>query len=98
VTTKTSKEVMPIVLHKESKEHPAQVQPISKDVTVGTFTTIRRTGTVTALQKFEALKQLDELLVEVVSARQRANQTEAPDGELGGKLAALLLEPFDKFN
>ncbi len=98
VTTKTSKEVMPIVLHKESKEHPAQVQPISKDVTVGAFTTIRRTGTVTAEQKFRALQQIDELLVEIVSARQRANQTEAPEGGFGQKLAALLLEPFEKFN
>ncbi len=99
VTSKTSKEVMPVVLQPESKEHPAQVQPISKDVTVGAFTTTKRTGTATTLQAWEAHKLLDELLVEIKSARQRANQTEAPDAEsFGQKLAALLLEPFQKFN
>lgn len=98
ITTKTSKEVMPVELSPASKEHPAQVTPISKDMTVGAFSTTRRTGTATAQQVFEAIKQIDELLVEIKSARQRANQTEAPDGELGQKLAALLLEPFQKFN
>lgn len=98
VTTKTDKTVMPIILHEQSKEHPAQVTPISKDLPVGAFTTTRRTGAATAQQKYEALKQLDELLVEIKSARQRANQTEAPEGNLGAKLAALLLEPFEKFN
>lgn len=98
VTTKTSKEVVPVVLQPESKEHPAQVTPISKDMTVGAFTTTRRTGAATAQQKFEALGQIDELLVEIKSARQRANQTEAPEGDLGNKVVAFLLEPFEKFN
>jgi hypothetical protein len=97
-TTKTEKKVVPVVLHEVTKEHPAQVQAIGKDETVGAFTTTLRTGAATAQQKFEALKQIDTLLVEIKAARQRANQTEAPDGELGKKLAALLLEPFEKMN
>lgn len=98
ITTKTEKKVVPVILHEATKEHPANVQAIGKDEPVGAFTTTKRTGTATAQQKFEALKQIDELLVEVKSARQRANQTEAPEGELGKKLAGLLLEPFEKFN
>lgn len=97
-TTKTEKKVVPVVLHEVTKEHPAQVQAIGKDEPVGAFTTTKRTGTATAQQKFEALQQIDELLVEIKAARQRANQTEAPRAQLGKKLAALLLEPFEKFN
>lgn len=97
-TTKTDKRVIPIVLHAVTKEHPANVQMISKDVTIGRFTTTRSTGAVTALQKFEALKRLDEVLVEISSARQRANLTEAPEVRLADKLVTLLLEPLLKFS
>ncbi len=97
-TTKTDKQVVPVILYEKSAEHPAQVQAIGKDVTVGRFSTTRRTGAVTALQKFEALKRLDEILVEIKSARQRANQSEAPAPweDLGQKLVDLLLEPLLK--
>jgi hypothetical protein len=93
-TEKTEKQAVPVTLAQPTKEHPAQVQLISKDVTVGRFTTQRRTGAATAQQKYDALKQIDDLLVEIKAARQRANETPAEDGRLGHKLAELLLEPF----
>lgn len=93
-TAKTDKQVVPIILHEATKEHPANVQAIGKDVPVGRFITTKRTGAATALQKFEALKLIDELIVEIKSARQRANQTEAPEGKVGQTLVDLLLKPF----
>lgn len=94
-TEKTEKQAVPITLAQATKEHPAQVQLISKDVTVGRFSTRRRTGAATAQQKYDALKQIDDLLVEIKSARQRANETSVEDGRLGQKVAELLLEPFN---
>lgn len=93
-TTKTEKKIIPIVLMKATVEHPAQVTPVNKDEVVGRFRMVRRTGAATAQQKFEALKQIDDLLIEIKSARQRANETPVLNERLGERLAELLLEPF----
>ncbi len=93
-TTKTEKQVIPITLKEATKEHPAQVQAIQKDVVVGKFTTTKRSGAATAIQKAEAIKRIDELLVEIKQARMRANETETVNGNVAKVLLPLLLEPF----
>lgn len=93
-TTKTEKQVTAVTLKEATKEHPAQVQAITRDVVVGKFTTIKRSGAATALQKAESLKRIDELLIEIKQARMRANETEAEDVTLRDKLVPLILEPF----
>lgn len=93
-TTKTEKQVFPITLKEATKEHPAQVQAIQRDVVVGKFTTTKRSGAATALQKAEALKRIDELLVEVKQARMRANETVVESGSIASILLPLLLEPL----
>lgn len=93
-TEKTEKQPVAIELSPATKEHPANAQLISKDVVVGRFSTRRRTGAATAQQKYEALKQIDDFLVEIKAARQRANETPVQEGHLGRKVAQLLLEPF----
>jgi hypothetical protein len=93
-TTKTEKQVIPIVLKDATKEHPAQVQAIQKDVVVGKFTTTKRSGSATALQKAEAIKIVDELLIEVKQARMRANETEIDKGSIASVLLPILLAPF----
>lgn len=95
-TTKTEKQITPVTLKEATKEHPAQVQAISRDVVVGKFTTIKRSGAATALQKAESLKRIDELLVEIKQARMRANETEAEQVSLANTLVALILEPFQQ--
>lgn len=94
-TTKTEKQVIPVVLSAATKEHPAQVQPIQKDVVVGRFTTVKRSGAATTLQKAEAIKRIDELIVEVKQARMRANETTVQTGKIAAKLVALVMEPFE---
>ena len=93
-TTKTEKKVVPIIMKDATKEHPAQVQAIQRDDVVGKFTTIKRSGSATALQKAEALKRIDELLVEIKQARTRANETLVTAGKISDRLLPLLLEPF----
>ena len=93
-TTKTEKQVVPIIMAPATDKHPAQVQPAQKDITVGKFKTIKRSGAVTAFQKAEVIKRVDELLIEVKQARMRANETEAERGTIANKIVALLLEPL----
>lgn len=93
-TTKTEKQISPVILHAATKEHPANVQAVSKDVTVGTNTIMRRSGAATALQKAEAIKTIDNLLVEIKQARMRANATEANKDKIGHIIVNLLLEPL----
>lgn len=93
-TTKTEKQLVPVVMSPATKEHPAQVQPTTKDSVVGKFTTVRRSGAITAAQKAEAIKRVDELLVAVKQARMRANETTVEGGSVAKILIPLLLEPF----
>lgn len=94
VTTKTEKTRIPFTLKEATKEHPAQVAVLDKDVVVGQFTTIKRSGAATAIQKAEAIKLIDELLVEIKQARMRANETEVAKGSIASTLVQLLLQPF----
>lgn len=94
-TTKTEKQNIPVVLSPATVEHPANVQVFPKDVVIGKFSTSRRSGSATALQKAEALKRVDELIVEIKQARMRANETVVEAGKISDILLPLLLEPFE---
>lgn len=93
-TTKTEKVLVPVIMAPATDKHPAQVQAVQKDIVVGTFSTMKRSGACTAIQKSDALVRIDELLVEIKQARMRANETVATDGRIAGKLVALIMEPF----
>ncbi len=95
-STKTEKIMVPVVLAAATDKHPAQVKESTKDNVVGKFTQVRFSGAATAIQKAEAIKRVDELLVEVKQARMRANETVVSPtlDRIGDKLAALLLVPF----
>lgn len=93
-TTKTEKVMTPVEMSPATDKHPAQVMGATKDITVGKFTTVHRSGAVTALQKAECIKRIDELLTEIKQARMRANETEAPKVSVAAPLIALLLEPL----
>jgi hypothetical protein len=93
-TTKTEKKHVPIEASPATKEHPAQVHLATKDEVVGKFTTIKRSGAATALQKAEAIKRIDDLIVEIKQARMRANETEVGKGTIADKVVGLLLEPL----
>jgi len=54
-TTKTEKTVLPVEMSPATDKHPAQIQAVTKDIVVGKFTTVRKSGSATALQKAELL-------------------------------------------
>ena len=93
-TTKTEKQLVPIVMHEATVEHPAQVQAVTRDAVVGKFTMVKRSGAATALQKAEAIKRIDRLVVEVKKARMRANETEVDDCSISQALVDYILKPF----
>lgn len=94
-TTKSEKTVVPVVMSEATKEHKAQVQAVSKDTVVGKFTTIKRCGSSTAEQKADAIKNIDDLIVEIKQARMRANETEVDTNKQVAKtIIDLLLAPL----
>jgi len=93
-TTKTEKQVVPVEMSPATKEHPAQVQAVGRDVVVGKFTTVKRSGAATAVQKSDAIKRVDELMVEIKQARMRANETVTVNGKIAQKVVELLMEPL----
>jgi predicted transcriptional regulator len=92
VTTKTEKTMTPIVLYPATEKHPAQIEKMSTDKVIGTFTTQTISGAVTAIQKANALSVLDELLIEVKKARTRANSVDVVTAKIGDKIAALVMD------
>jgi hypothetical protein len=95
-TVKTEKVVVPVVMSPATEKHPAQVQAVGKDIVVGKFTLLKRSGEATAQQKADMLKIVDELMVEVKQARMRANETEAVTDKIAHKITVLLLGPLQK--
>jgi hypothetical protein len=94
VNTKTEKQVVPVVMQAATKEHPAQIHAVQKDVVVGSTTTVHRSGAATADQKANAIKLVDELLIEIKKARMRANETTVVVGSIAKTLTDLLVTPF----
>jgi hypothetical protein len=94
--TKTEKVMVPVIMAPATDKHPAQVQAVTKDNVVGTFSIMKRSGACTAVQKSDALTQIDNLLIEIKQARMRANETEATTDRIAAKIVAVILEPLGK--
>jgi hypothetical protein len=94
VQTKTEKTVGAVVLYDATDKHPAQLEKVTNDKVVGTFTTVRFSGAASTMQKAEVIARTDKLLVAVKQARMRANSVEANDGKLGADIKNFLLAPF----
>lgn len=90
-SAKTAKIVEPVVLYQATKEHPAQVKEVSRDVVVGKFSETQWSGAATAVQKAEVLSTLDELVAEVKKARMRANSTEAVTDKIAQPIVDVIL-------
>jgi hypothetical protein len=75
-TTKKAKVYEPIVLYHATEQHPAQTQMVQVDKIVGTWTTIKHSGAVTADRKKALQKKARTLLKAVKFAREQANSVE----------------------
>lgn len=94
VTTKTDKRIEPFVKYEATDKHPAQVDLMSKDVVIGSFTTIRFSGAATSEQKALFIERLDDLINAVTQARMRANSTEVVIANIGTKISSFLMDAF----
>lgn len=90
-TTKTEKVMTPVVMYAATDKHPAQIEKVTKDVVVGSFTQQYFSGSATTVGKSEAIKAVDDLIVECRKARNRANTVEAHNGRIGGDIVRVIM-------
>lgn len=90
-THRTKKVQKPIVLYEATKEHPAQTQLITEDVTVGYWDTIKHSGALPAPRKQQLLERVEKLAKAVKFAREQANGVASPPQQIGGALFDYLL-------
>ncbi len=64
-------------------KHPAQVETIYLDEVVGTWTTVKFSGAITATRKRELAEKISKLRAAVKVARGEANSTEVVDRKIG---------------
>lgn len=84
--TRTQKTIVPIVKYEATKEHPAQVDLINKDVPVGTIQEQEWSGLITPAEKAELLSRAEELKRAFKTARARANEAPASKEKIADKL------------
>lgn len=94
VTSKTEKVTTPVVLYEATDKHPAQIDKVTVDKVVGTFTRKSFSGAATSKQKADAIAVLDELLVQTKQARQRANSIDIDNYKIGEKITSLIMDVF----
>lgn len=92
---KTAKEMKPVILHPATDKHPAQVEKVTDEITVGVYTDNRWSGACSSKQKAALLSTMDELLVEVKKARMQANSHEASKEVMGRAISNLLMSAFN---
>lgn len=69
-----------------TEQHPAQIAKLVKDIQVGTWETIYKSGKITPLEKSTLLKRVDTLIDAVKRARSKANEVEVKQTKVGKKL------------
>lgn len=77
---------IPLVLSPATDKFPAQVQVLDSDKQVGRYETIYRSGRLTPTEKSNLLEKVDSLILAVKRAREKANQTEVVQVNLGKKI------------
>lgn len=85
-THKTAKVQEPIVLYQSTDKHPAQTQLITKDVTIGHWTTKKLSSAWPMTKVEELLTRLEKLRDAVLKAREEANITEIEQQKSGEQI------------
>lgn len=85
-TVKTEKVLKPVVLYEATKEHPAQVKETNEVIPVGKYVQTEWSGMLRPVDKADRLKRIDDLLLAVKKARQRANEAQVVDFHIGETL------------
>jgi hypothetical protein len=96
VSFATKKTIRPIILHPATDKHPAQVDKISEDIPVAKVEKLEWSGNLTSGEKSDMLGRLDELVLAIKEARQRANNAEVVQERIGQKFADYIIGPINK--
>lgn len=78
-TVKTKKQEDFKVIVPPTKEHPAKVEKVVEDVTVGWWKTTHLSGAITADRKKQLQERVEKFMKAVKEAREEANQTATVD-------------------
>jgi len=90
-TNKTKKVLQHKILYEATKEHPAQIEKWTEDVSVGTWTTTKFSGSLTQVEKRQVLDKVKKLRDAVKFAREQANSLEITQENIGEQLFNFLL-------
>ena len=85
-TVKTKKIPRNHVKAEATEHHPAQVDVYFEDVVVGTWRTVKFSGSLPARRVNELLGRVEKLQQAVKFAREEANNSEVEDQKIGGKV------------
>lgn len=91
-TTRTAKVPQVITKAPATDKHPAQVELIYVDQSVGTWAQVSYSGAIPRPQKEILQERIQTLLKAVKFARQEANEVEAPPVSVGGTVFAYLFD------
>jgi hypothetical protein len=83
VKYRTVKKTKVITLAPPTDKHPAQTQLVQDESQVGKYDTIYTSGRLSPGEKSALLTKLDELILAVKMAKERANQVEAKQVKIG---------------
>jgi hypothetical protein len=83
---KTEKRIVPQILYKATKEHPAQVDKINETFNVGMYTRQELCSMMTPAAKSVLLARIDVMLRCIKIARQKANRAEVINREMGDSI------------
>lgn len=86
VKYRTEKRSEPLVSYPATKEFPAQVQIITRDIPIGQWDAVHASGRLTPARKSQILERVDTLIDGVKSARARANHAEVIQIHIGKKI------------
>lgn len=85
-TYRSVKKQKAITLAAPTDKHPAQVQLITEEVPAGEYKTTYFSGKITPLAKSNYLEKIDNLILAVKQAREKANQAEVNNIKIGEQL------------
>ena len=88
---KHTKETSAVTLYDATKEHPAQLKEVTKDIQVGKFATTYFSGEAHPQEKANWLQHIDDFIVAVKKCRMKANEVEVVPTHVGEKIFQAIL-------
>lgn len=83
---KTEATIGRVVLYEATKEHPAQIEKYTQQVSVASIETVQYSSMWSVQQKADTIDRLDKLIQACKRARQRANAQEVNDRKVANQM------------